>query len=135
MTYPVRVKDGMITCKAEYGEIIYIKADGSGVVKNGSKLDRDYSEGLTVVLDDQNGACFLDRDGNQVAPWFDTGEGQLSRDGFHEGLLAVTNLQGKIGFMDRRGKMVIAYQYENPPEFSYFSEGLAESTMRYRDLK
>lgn len=123
--YPLSISEGVITCKDNKGEVVYIKADGSKAFATHTPFAYDFSDGLAVVLKDIDTASFWDKDGNVVVSQIDLGDGTLSRNGFHEGLISITNVNEKMGFLDKTGKMVIPYSYECPPEDSWFCEGLA----------
>src|SRR2546430_14877336 len=80
------------------------------------------SEGLgRVKLDD--GFGFIDKAGKVVL------KGYKETKGFSEGLAAVADKEGRWGYTDKVGSLVIPYQYEDAQNFS---DGLARVLVKNR---
>lgn len=107
---------------------VYFDTKGNQVFKNlTERVDswahiqppRGFSEGLAAFYSYSKRLYgFIDTKGNMVIP------PQFSQaQGFSEGLAAVKTLEGKWGFINKQGKMVLPAIYSTEP--SYFQEGLA----------
>ena len=77
-----------------------------------------FSEGASMVLDYEKGVFFIDTTGHRLNDQYYSNAGD-----FCEGRAAVTN--GKVGYIDKSGKLVIPMKYDNPTLSSYFMDGLA----------
>lgn len=91
----------------------YIDGDGNVVIPPKYEIAEDFSEGLACVaeLGWDKGYKFIDTNGEVVISLKD---GIRVCGYFHEGL-CVVSVDGKYGFIDRTGKMVI------PPKFNWAS--------------
>ena len=100
----------------------FIDHDAKIVFEVPLRVTLDFHEGIVGIFYLTNLAYF-DRTGKQISPTLKYGTKNHS---FSEGLVPV-EINGKTGFMDRSGKLVIAPQFE---EAGDFSEGLAPVKVR-----
>jgi hypothetical protein len=77
----------------------------------------DFSEGLAWVMNREKRG-YIDRTGKMVIPWDTTGFGSQ----FSEGLAAMTGKDDRFGFINKKGEVVIDYQYD---EVTRYVNGLA----------
>ncbi|MBX3042835.1 MAG: WG repeat-containing protein [Candidatus Kapabacteria bacterium] len=95
----------------------FINKEGKMIVPKEFLDAVDYSEGLAWVMNrDYRG--YVDTTGKMVIPWDTTGFGSA----FNEGLAAMTNKDDRFGFINKKGEVVIPYQYD---EVTNFVNGLA----------
>ena len=97
-----------------------IDRDGNFIIPMNYIDIREYSEGLAYIMNlDERG--FVDTNGKFVFT-LDSG---FSAYGFREGLSPVSDANiGKFGFVDKTGKVVIDYNFD---EVGFFSEGLCKA--------
>ena len=99
----------------------FLDRKGNWAIEPRFRYASSFSESFAVVT--ENGKSFyITRDGQQA---FDcAGMARLS--GFHEGLAMVQKKDGgKFGFVDTKGKWVIAPKWDDPMGYGYFSGGVA----------
>jgi hypothetical protein len=97
-----------------------IDRDGNFIIPMKYIHIREYSEGLAYIMNlEERG--FVDTNGKFV---FKLEEG-CSAYGFREGLSSISDANiGKFGFVDKTGKLVIGYNFD---EAGFFSEGLCKA--------
>lgn len=71
----------------------------------------EFGEGLAYVMN-KDTSCYIDKSGNVVIPMKD-----LAGNTFNEGLADVNNKDGKIGFMEKDGKIRIAFSFDEVRPF------------------
>ena len=98
----------------------YIDKTGAIVIPPQFRDTDDFSEGLAHVETEDGGYVFIDTKGN-VALKFDFDYDTRWCHSFSEGVVAV-RIEGKYGYADKTGKIVIAPQFD---EVYRFREGLA----------
>lgn len=89
-------------------ELINTKGRSLFTLKNARNV-YNYSEGLAVVVDDNERSWVIDKDGKKV---FDLPEGMSFESNFSDGLAAVQNKDWKYGYVDKKGKIVINCQFD-----------------------
>ncbi len=95
----------------------FINKDGKMVVPKKYLDATEFSEGLAWVMNhDERG--YVDTNGRMVLPWDTTGFGSS----FSEGLAVMTNKNDRFGYIDKQGKTVIPFIYD---EVTPFINGLA----------
>lgn len=97
------------------GKVGFIDKSGYQVIPFVYQSAVSFNKGVAVVTDFDLEKILLDAKGNQIT------EAKINS-AFIDGLAIVVNEQGKKGFINREGKIVIACKYE---EAFPFSEGLA----------
>ena len=105
----------------------YIDKTGAIVIPPQFRDTYDFSEGLAYVETEDGGYVFIDTKGN-VALKFDFDYDTRWCHSFSEGVVAV-RIEGKYGYADKTGQIVIAPQFD---EAYRFREGLAGVRFRGR---
>lgn len=95
----------------------FINKQGKMVVPKQFLDAVDYSEGLAWIMNHQFRG-YVDTLGKIVIPWDTVGFGSV----FSEGLAAMSNSDDQFGFINKKGELVIPYQYD---EVTRFINGLA----------
>ncbi len=72
----------------------------------------NFSEGMAYVMN-KDTSCYIDKSGSVVIPMQN-----LAGNEFKEGLADVNNKDGKIGFMEKEGKMRIGFSFDEVKPFS-----------------
>ena len=108
------------------GKLGFIDRSGKVVIEPAFKAAQGFSEGLSSVQTMDLKWGFIDTEGHwAIRPEFDyAGD-------FNGGLAAVVT-GGKLGFVDKTGKIVIPLEFEGTSfgKYTYFSEGLAAVCVR-----
>jgi hypothetical protein len=100
---------------AQYG---FINLEGKVVIRL-ENMPSSFSDGLARIQGANSG--FIDKTGRMVI----RGNNFRNAGNFSEGLASISNERG-LGFIDRRGKIVVQPQYRRPVyDADFFSEGLA----------
>ena len=105
-------REGLAATKLN-GKYGYIDMEGRWVIKPTFEFTYMFSEGLAMVRIGKDFA-WIDRQGSIV---IDPQSFEATENGFREGRLAVKR-DGKWGFIDSKGKLVIPFQFEKPASFS-----------------
>jgi hypothetical protein len=111
-------RDGLAYVKSSEGKVGYIGTDGKYAIAAEYKEGTPFSEGLAFVVAYGGAPVCIDKKGNKK---FELQQAKRV-EWFAEGLAVFTTADGKSGFVDKSGKVVIN------PQFGYaysFSEGLA----------
>ena len=95
----------------------YIDNDGNVVIPPKYEIAEDFSEGLACVAEHGwgKGYGFINTSGEVIISLKD---GVMVYGSFHEGLCLVS-VDGKCGFIDRRGAMVIPPQFDGADGFDH----------------
>ena len=95
----------------------FINTQGKMIIPKEFLDAMDYSEGLAWIMN-REVRGYVDTLGRMVIPWDTTGFGSP----FSEGLASMSNLDDKFGFIDKKGQVVIPFQFD---EVTRFVDGLA----------
>jgi len=100
----------------------FINKEGKEAFPYNYDTGLNYSEGLALVWKDRK-CGYVDTKGNEVIALTDKYYGSS----FHDGLAAVRNNDGKYGFIDKKGELVIpmSFDVDEGGETTEFHEGLA----------
>lgn len=109
---------GLAKVVSSDGKIGYIKEDGKYAIPAKFKSGTNFSEGLAFVVSDGSYPVCIDKSGGTI---FSLKQAKYAVS-FSEGLAIIVNTEGKFGFVDKTGKMIINPQFESA---NSFSEGLA----------
>ncbi len=111
-------------------KIGYIDTKGKLVIsvpyafENSMLMGFEFSEGLAWLpfIGNQDGEIYIDKDGNEALSF-----GYYCQDvDFSNGLLAVQNDTGKVGYINKNGEVVIPFNYDSAgPVIPSFHDGLA----------
>jgi hypothetical protein len=116
-------RDGMamisdiVDKESEFRLFGFIDTSGKMIVGKHYLDATDYSEGLAWIMNKQVRG-YVNKTGKLVIPWDTSGFGSQ----FSEGLAAMTNSKERFGFINKKGEVVIDFQYD---EVSHFVDGLA----------
>lgn len=95
----------------------FIDKNGKMAVQKNYLDATDFSEGLAWVMNREERG-YINKNGKFVIKWDTTGFGSV----FSEGLAAISDTSDRFGFIDKTGKLVIDYQFD---EVTRFIEGVA----------
>lgn len=95
------------------------RKSGNLIIKYQFEYADDFSEGLAAVINDEGNAYYIDMTGEKA---FVTPEGVTDIAGFSEGLARI-KMDGKYGYIDNKGEIVIEPQFEDAGAF--FKDGVA----------
>lgn len=100
----------------------FINKEGKEAFPYNYDTGLNFSEGLALVWKDRK-CGYIDTKGNEVIALTDKYYGSS----FHDGLAAVRNDEGKYGFIDKKGELVIPMSFDTDEggEASEFHEGYA----------
>lgn len=118
--------NGLALVKTTEGKYGYVDEKGTFVIKAIYKSATQFSEGFAAVVKDGQHIEFIDQKGSSVFMLpVEVEEAGV----FSEGL-ALVKSDGKYGFIDTKGKVVIACQFELAGDFS---EGLSAIQQKEKD--
>lgn len=95
----------------------FINKNGQLVVPKQYLDAVDFSEGLAWVMNRKERG-YVDKSGKMVIQWDTVGFGSV----FKEGLAAISNDKDRFGFINKKGEIVIPFEFD---EVTNFSNGLA----------
>lgn len=107
----------------------YQDTSGNWLIKPQFLIVGEFSDGLAPVLANDSLQYVIDKKGKKIfkSPYdfivlHHELSGEITLNGFRDGMIPVINENQKIGFMDDKFKLKIPYRYD---EIAYFSEGVA----------
>lgn len=131
---PSIASESIIKVQNKYGFYEYYKV-AEKPVKLGEeyRFAGDFNEGVAVVAKDNEYVTCIDLNGKEVLKIKEI-DGKLveSVGSFHEGVASFKNEDGKWGFLDKSGNVIIKARYD---EVSDFREGLAKVTETNKNVK
>jgi len=115
--------DGLVAARVQGGgKWGFVDMNGRTAVEHQYQKVTQFNEGYALVSADGSKFGVIDKRGNEVAPaMFDNAK----IEGYNNGLAAVV-YEGKWGFVNTKGEIVIPFEYE---EVTSFSEGKAAVLM------
>lgn len=117
---PTEFKNGQCVITRN-GKLQYVDSIGATILTLPYSNVRDNSEGFGIVYSDNDSCFFINKKGKKFSNLY-----FLRAHAFHEGLAAV-EINGKWGFIDTTGKIVIEPKYYLVNDFS---EGLASVSLK-----
>lgn len=115
----IRLSDNLYAVKQTSGKVSVMDSDGSTVIAMVDSVT-PFCEGHSLVMTRNKNGFKLDRILNEDKSSVSLVEEVYVSDYpfFSEGLLGVTNRNGKAGYIDGNGHTVIPFKYSNPRPFS-----------------
>ncbi len=111
-------RNGLARVVSSDGKTGYINEDGKYIIPAKFKSGTHFFEGLAFVVSDGSFPVCIDKSGETI---FSLKQAKYAVS-FSEGLAVIVNKEGKFGFVDETGKMIINPQFDTA---NSFSEGLA----------